>query len=199
MLSRKFFLFYISIFSILYSCKPKDQIKVFLNQSSKDYFSIQNNSSYNYVTLNDTNIQLEFKTSNFLTTFSNPDITNNEVISYDILSNEFPIKFTLKIESGPTQFKDRIALISNKNDSFFLGPFFFNLNSNFELPNNSKDSIFIIPSVTFNNTKFNDVIRIKLFDHALFNEIYFSKFKGMVAFSNKSEIIHYAIKNNIKN
>jgi hypothetical protein len=199
MVSHKFFLYYVLILSVLHSCKPKEQPKVLLNQSSKDYFSIQNNSIYNYTTLIDTNIQLEFKTANFFTTFSNPDITNNEVISYDLLCNDFPIQFTFKIESGPTQFKDRITVISKRNDSFFLGPFLFNLNGNFELPNGSKDSIYQVPSTKFNNTAFNDVIRIKLFNHPLFNEIYFAKFKGMVAFIDKNGKLHYAIKNNIIN
>ncbi|MDP2176622.1 MAG: hypothetical protein Q8K70_12000 [Bacteroidota bacterium] len=199
MLSHKFFLINVLIFSFLHACKPKELSKVFLSDSSKDYFSIQNNSNYTYTSFNDTNIQVNFKVSNFYTTFSNPDITNNEFITYDLTSNEFPIKFTFKIESGPTQFKDRITLISKKNDSLFIGPSLFNLNGNFDLSKNSKDSLSILPAKKFNNTTYDDVIRIKLFEHPMFNEIYYAKFKGLIAFSDKKGIIYYAIKTEIIN
>ena len=108
--------FILNIFglSIFFSCQPQDQQQHDLDSSTKAYFEVKNNSKFIFTELSDTNLNIEYTSSNYTNARSNPDIENTEILFYDLnASNQATL--TMRCQSGGTQFKDQIALITKKN------------------------------------------------------------------------------------
>ncbi len=182
-------LFFLS--AVFYSCKPQDQQKHSLDPNTKAYFDIKNGSKYTFTQPGDTNLVYIYTTSNYNNSQSNPDIENSEILSYDLNSPGKP-KITIRAESGGTQFRDRIAVVTNRNDSNFVGPIVFNLDGTFSTITNSGDTVFTYLNYMINGKSFNDVVRVKLYNTEIYREVFFAKNIGLIARKDRDGILYYA-------
>ncbi|MES2619191.1 MAG: hypothetical protein V4613_15040 [Bacteroidota bacterium] len=179
--------------SIMQSCKPTDQVKQVLDPSSKDYFEVKNGSTYTFTEISDTTISINYTSENYLNNQSNPDIENNEIMSYDLVSNGHP-KISIRTEAGGSTYKDRIAMITNRNDTNYVGPIIFNLGGTFSKIQNSRDTVFQYPSYTINNRTFTDVIRIVLYGNNLYLEVFYAKNIGLIGRKERAGKFYYVKK-----
>jgi hypothetical protein len=176
--------------SIFFSCQPQDQQQQDLDSSTKAYFEVKNNSKFIFTELSDTNLSIEYTSSNYTNGRSNPDIENTEILFYDLnASNQATL--TMRCQSGGTQFKDQIALITKKNDSSVIGPIVFNLGGEFAPSLGSGDSVFQYPTYQINATIYEDVVRVKLYNNIKYKEIYFAKNIGLVIRKEKNNKTYY--------
>lgn len=172
------------------SCKSQDQQQHDLDSYTKAYFDVRNNSKFVFTEMSDTNISIEYTSSNYNNSRANPDIENSEILFYDLnASNQ--ASFTIRCQSGGTQFKDQIAIISKQNDTTVIGPIIFNLGGSFSPGAGSGDSVFQYPSYKINATTFTDVIRVKLYNNARYKEIFFAKNIGLVIRREKNNKTFY--------
>ncbi len=181
------------LMAILFSCKPKAQQKHTLDPTSKEYFDVKNGSKYIFSEVGDSNVSIEYITSNYVNAQSNPDIENNEILTYDLNAVGQP-KISLRVESGGTQYKDRIALITTRNDSNFIGPIIYNLGGNFTTLPGSYDTIERLPTYRISDKVFENVVRIVIFYPVLYREVYFAKNIGLIAKREKNGKLYYARK-----
>ncbi len=179
--------------SILISCKPQNQQKHSLDPVTKEYFDVKNGSKYYFSEIGDTNVVSEYTVSSYNNSQSNPDIENSEILSYDLTATGQP-KITLRAESGGTQYRDRIAMITNRNDSNFVGPIIFNLGGAFSTIATSSDSVFTYPTYKINGKTFTDVVRVKLFYANFYREVFFAKNIGLIARIESNGKMYYAKK-----
>jgi hypothetical protein len=140
---------------------------------------------------------MEYTTGNYLNNQINPDIENSEILAYDITSPGQP-KITIRVEAGGTQYKDRIALVTNRNDSNFIGPIIYNLGGEFTTIAGSYDSVFRYPAYTINNKVFENVVKVVIYAPVLYKEIYYAKNIGLIARREKSGRLFYAKSFSIK-
>jgi hypothetical protein len=175
---------------LLASCQSQDQQQHDLDSYTKAYFEVKDNSKFIFTELSDTNINIEYISSNYTNDRANPDIENSEFLFYD-LNSPNQATFTIRCQSGGTQFKDQIALITKQNDSTVIGPIFFNLGGAFSAGAGSGDSVFQYPTYKINSTTFSDVVRIKLFNNIKYKEIYFAKNIGLIVRKEKNNKTYY--------
>lgn len=187
-------LFFLSV--VLFSCKPQDQQKHSLDPNTKAYFDVRNGSKYTFTQPGDTNVVYQYSTSNYNNSQSNPDIENSEILSYDLNAAGQP-KITIRAESGGTQYRDRIAVVTNRNDTNFVGPIIFNLDGSFSTIANSGDTVFTYPTYTINGKVFNDVVRVKLFNTEIYREVFFAKNIGLIARKERNGTFYYAKSYNV--
>lgn len=192
----KYFISFVLIACFIASCKDTNVDSVLLNQSTKDFFNIKNGSNYQFVSMPDTNTISTYTVENYNNLFSNPDISNNEIMFYDMKSQNNPT-FTIRAEAGNTKFNDRITLLTRKNDSIFVGPILFNTSGTFSAVVDSKDTVTNISSIVFGNTSYTDVIKIAPFNHPLYKEIYYAKGFGLIARKENSNALYYSKRNQI--
>lgn len=176
--------------SIMQSCKPTDQVKQVLDPSSKDYFEVKNGSTYTFTDISDTTISIKYTSENYLNNQSNPDIENNEIMSYDLVSSGQP-KISIRTEAGGSTYKDRIAMITNRNDTNYVGPIIFNLGGTFSKIQNSSDSVIQHPFYTINNRTYSDVVRIVLGGNNLYKEVYYAKNIGLIGKKERNGKFYY--------
>jgi hypothetical protein len=176
--------------SIFVSCQPQEQEQHDLDSYTKAYFEVKNNSKFIFTDLSDTNINLEYTSSNYTNSRANPDIENSEFLFYD-LNSPNQATLTMRCQSGGTQFKDQIAMITKKNDSTVIGPIIFNLGGKFTPGSGSGDSVFQYPTYQINSTIYTDVVRVKLYNNIKYKEIYFAKNIGLVIRKEKTNKTYY--------
>lgn len=176
--------------AVFVSCKPQDQQQHDLDSYTKAYFEIKNNSKFVFTEASDTNVNILYTASNFTTGRANPDIENSEIMFYDLTANN-QASFTIRCQSGGTQFKDQIAMLTKQNDSTVIGPIIFNLGGAFSPGAGSGDSVFQYPSYKINETTFTDVVRVKLYNNIKYKEIFFAKNLGLIIRKEKNNKIFY--------
>lgn len=164
---------------MLQSCKPTDQAKQVLDQSSKDYFEVKDGSSYTFTESGDTNVSIVYTSEKYINNQSNPDIENNEIMSYDLVSNGQP-KITIRTEAGGSTYKDRIAMITNKNDTNYVGPIIYNLGGTFSKIQGSSDTVYQYPSYTVGTRTYSNVVRVILYSNPMYTEVFYAKNIGLV-------------------
>lgn len=164
----------------LFACTQDKQTPQKLDPITKAYFDFKDGSIYVYTDYSDTNVSMVYTSQGYINTQSNPDIENNEIMTYDWVSTGKPT-YTIRCESGGAQFKDRIALITKFNDSIVIGPISFNVGGVFSSGVNSFDSIHQYPTYTIKNQTFNDVVRITPYQNTRYKEIWYAKDIGLVA------------------
>jgi len=191
----KYFALYISTVSIFFSCKPKDQAKHSLSGSTKEYFDIKNQSKYYFTEISDTNTTIVYTSKNYVNSQANPDIENSEILVYDLDAGAgYPV-FTVRCESGGSEFKDRIALLANIDGTLNIGAVVFNQNGNFSTTNSVGDSAFLYPTYTINGKIFNDVIKVKLHSsNPLYSEIFYAKHIGLIGRKEKKDNKFFYVK-----
>ncbi|MCC6818504.1 MAG: hypothetical protein IT245_06420 [Bacteroidia bacterium] len=173
-----------------YSCSKDKQTPQKLDESTKEYFDVKDGSKYIFTEVSDTNITLEYTSQGYINTQSNPDIENNEILTYDLICSGQP-SLTMRAESGGAQFKDRIAIITRFNDTTVIGPVCFNLGGVFSTGVNSFDSIKQHLTYTINGQVFEDVVRIKPYQNSRYKEIFFAKKIGLIARKEVSGKFYY--------
>jgi hypothetical protein len=191
----KYFALYIFSCSILFSCKPKEQEKHSLHETTKDYFLVRDQSKYFFTEFNDTNQTILYSSKNFINSQANPDIENSEIMVYDLEASAGKPKFTVRCESGGSEFKDRIALLTNIDGNISIAAVFFNQGGNFSISNGSGDSIFTHSSYLIKDKLFTDVVRVKLNpSHPLYTELFFAKQIGFIGRKEKKDDKFYYVK-----
>jgi hypothetical protein len=178
--------------TIIFACNTKTQAKQSLDQTTKDYFDIKDGSTYTFANVNDTNMTIVYTTSGFFNNQSNPDIENSEVMSYD-LKCAGQKSITIRSETGGAQFKDRIAVVTNRNDTNYAGPVIFNTQGTFSTIQ-SVDSVYQYPSYTINTNVYKDVVKVVMKTNNIYKEIYFAKYLGMIAKKERDGTFLYAKK-----
>lgn len=181
----KYFAFYLSL-AVFAACKPKEQAKHSLHQTTKDYFEVRNGSKYYFTEASDTNLTIEYTAGNYVNQQANPDIENSEILVYDLSGAAKLPTYTIRCETGGSEFKDRIALIVKSGDTSTLGAVVFNQGGNFTTIAGTGDSLIMYPAYVLNGKLFNDVIRIKLFDNPLYREIFYAKGIGLIGRKEKA-------------
>jgi hypothetical protein len=172
------------------ACNKKNPNVQTLDESTKAYFGIKDNSTFVFTEVSDTNISIEYRSKNYINSLSNPDIENNEIMSYDLEATGMPL-ISIRSESGGLQYKDRVAMISKYNDTTVIGPVVFNLANTFSVAFNSGDSVFQYGTFNINGMNFNDVVRIKPKKNTLYSEIYYAKNIGLIGRKEKSGKFYY--------
>lgn len=172
------------------SCSPDKQTKQSLDPTTKEYFEVKNGSIFVFTDSADTTQSIVYTSQNYINTQSNPDIENNEIMVYELVSPGKP-KYSIRSESGGAQFKDRIALVTNSNDSNTIGPITYNLGGVFSTGINSYDSVFQYPTYTIKGITFNDVVRLKAFQNPRYYEIYYAKNIGLIARKEKNNKFYF--------
>lgn len=186
----KFFIHLFFIAFVIKGCKPTSQAANKLDESTKQFFEQKNGASYTFTNYYDTAMSFQYTVNNYVNNQANPDIENNEIISYDLTS---PGKetITIRCESGGTTYKDRIAMLTKINDTIVVGPIIFNLAGQFSPSSGNYDSVFQYPTYSINGKVFEDVIRIKLHNHIKYKEIFYSKYIGLIRRDLKDGNIYY--------
>lgn len=172
------------------ACEKKNPNIQTLDESTKAYFAIKDNSTFVFTELSDTNISIEYRSKNYINSLSNPDIENNEIMSYDLEASGKPL-ISIRSESGGLQYKDRVAMITKYNDTTVIGPVVFNLGNTFSVAFNSGDSVFQYGNYSINGKSFNDVVRIKPKNNSLYTEIYYAKNIGLIARKENNGKFYY--------
>ncbi len=191
----KYFSLYIFSCSVMFSCKPKEQTKHSLHESTKEYFLVRDQSKYHFTEANDTSQTITYTSKNFINNQANPDIENSEIMVYDLDAGAGKTVFTVRCESGGSEFKDRIALLANNSGSISIAAVFFNQGGNFSAANGSGDSIFFHSNYLLNDKLFNDVVRVKLNpSHPAYTELYFAKNTGFIGRKEKKDDKFYYAK-----
>lgn len=185
-----YFVLNIICISVFMSCKPKEQEKSDLDSGTKDYFEIRDNYKFIFTKSSDTNISIEYTSSNFNNTRANPDIENSEIMFYDLNANVKP-KYNIRCQAGGGKFNDQIALVTFYDDSTYIGPVFYNVNGDFIPGQKTGDSVLIHSTYNLNGIVYPDVIRVKLFAHLKYNEVYFAKGLGLVGIKLKDNTLLY--------
>jgi hypothetical protein len=194
------FLSVLSIICLLSSCDDMEIPAIDINEVPKKFFNIQNGSKLTYVNINDTNKETDYFVANYYNTYVNPDISNNEVLYYELVSPTINASFLMRIESGGksiNSFNDRISMIYKSNDTFNVGALFFYTDAKFLPPIESGDSVELLDSITIGNRTFQLVIKVKLIDNPIFNEVYFANGIGLVGYIRKNESLVYLKKSTI--
>ena len=176
--------------AFIFACKPKNQAANKLSESSKEFFEIKNGSEFIFGLTSDTGYSLKYTSSNFINNQANPDIENNEIMTYDLTLNNFPT-FTVRTEAGGTQYKDRIAILTKFKDTLTVGPVLFNLNGNFEPQPGTFDSVFQYPTYTIGTRTYNNVLRVKMSNHAKYKQMVFAKKLGIISYTNKQDLTYF--------
>jgi hypothetical protein len=193
------FLFVLSIIFLLSSCDDKEIPAIDINEVPKKFFNIQNGSKLTYVNVNDTNKETDYFVANYYNTYVNPDISNNEVLYYELVSPTENASFLMRIESGGkalNAFNDRISMIYKQNDTFTVGALFFYTDSKFIPPVETGDSVQLLDNRTIGNRTF-QFIRVKLKNNPIFKEVYFAEGIGLVAYIRKNGSLVYLKKSTI--
>ncbi len=191
----KHFTLYIFSIILLFSCKPKEQAKHSLHQSTKDFFGVKDQSKYVFTEVGDTNVSILYTSKNFVNSQANPDIENSEIMIYDLDGGAGQPAFTVRCESGGSEFKDRIALLSIIDGKTSIAAVVFNQAGNFTTANSAGDSAIFHPTYTINNQVFNDVVRVKLNPaNPLYSEIYYAKHIGLIARREKKDNKFFYVK-----
>jgi hypothetical protein len=194
------FLSVLSIIFLLSSCDDKEIPAIDINEVPKKFFNIKNGSKLTYVNVNDTIKESDYYVANYYNTYVNPDISNNEVLYYELVSPTENASFLIRIESGGKSinaFNDRISLIYKSNDTFTVGALFFYTDSKFLPPIEAGDSVQLLDSRTIGNRTFQSVIRVKLRNNPIFNEVYFAEGIGLVGYIRKNGSLIYLKKSTI--
>jgi hypothetical protein len=194
------FLSVLSIIFLLSSCDDKEIPAIDINEVPKKFFNIKNGSKLTFVNVNDTNKESDYYVANYYNTYVNPDISNNEVLYYELVSPTENASFLIRIESGGKSinaFNDRISMIYKSNDTFTVGALFFYTDSKFLPPIEAGDSVQLLESRTIGNRTFQSVIRVKLRNNPIFNEVYFAEGIGLVGYIRKNGSLIYLKKSTI--
>jgi hypothetical protein len=194
------FLSVLSIIFLLSSCDDKEIPAIDINEVPKKFFNIQNGSKLTYVNVNDTNKETDYYVANHYNTYVNPDISNNEVLYYELVSPTANASFLMRIESGGKSinaFNDRISMIYKSNDTFTVGALFFYTDAKFLPPVEAGDSVQLLDSRTIGNRTFQSVLRIKLRNNPIFNEVYFANGIGLVGYIRKNGSLVFLKKSTI--
>lgn len=187
----KHFIVLLSISTFVFtSCKDRTQNVQKLDESTRAYFEVKNDSKYVFTELSDTNISITYTSKNYINNTANQDIENNEIMSYEMEANGFPV-LTFRSESGGLQFKDRIAMLTKINDSMVIGPVMFNLGGVFSAGFNSGDSITQYATYNLNGYVYNDVVRVKPYSNLLYKEVFFAKNIGLIGRKEKNGKFYY--------
>jgi hypothetical protein len=115
------------------------------------------------------------------------------VLGYNLKANGMK-SITLRCETGGAQFKDRIALITNRNDTNFAGPIIFNLTGTFSAIQSYTDSVYQYPVYTINNKEFKDVVKVVSKQNPIYTEVYYAKYIGLIAKREKDGSFMYVKK-----
>lgn len=175
---------------LVFSCTPDKQTPQKLDPVTKDYFEVKNGSIYVFTEVGDTNITQVYTSQNYINTQANPDIENNEILVYDLVSSGNPT-FTVRCESGGAQFKDRIALITTHKDTTVIGPITYNVGGTFSTGVNSGDSVFKYNKYVINGVEFDTVVRVKPLVNARYKEIFYAKRIGLIARRETNNKFYY--------
>ena len=200
MIYYKPFLSVLSIIFILSSCDDKDIPAIDINEVPKKFFNIQNGSKLTYVNVNDTNKEADYYVANYYNTYVNPDISKNEVLYYELVSSTENASFMMRIESGGKAlnvFNDRISMIYKHNDTFTVGALFFYTDSKFIPTVETGDSVQLLDNRTIGHRLFQSVLRVKLRNNPIFNEVYFAEGTGLVGYIRKNGSLVYLKKSTI--
>ena len=189
----KYFAFYLFLTAFI-ACKPKEQTKHTLHPTTKDYFEVKNGSKYYFTEAGDTSQTFEYTAGNFVNQQANPDIENSEILVYDLSGVGKQPLYTIRCETGGSEFKDRIALVVKSGDTSILGAVVFNQGGNFTTIAGSGDSLTLYPSYILNGKLFDDVIKVKLFNNPLYREIYYAKGIGLIGRKEKAGDKFYYVK-----
>jgi hypothetical protein len=191
----KYFGLYIFSVSLLFSCKPKEQAKHSLNGSTKEYFEVKDQSQYVFADYSDTTITVSYTTKNYFNSQANPDIENSEILFYDLDAGAGKTYFTVRCESGGSEFRDRIALVANNNGNISIAAILFNQGGNFTTSNGSGDSVLLYPTYTIKNRTYSDVIRVKLNpSNPDYRETLFAKHIGLIGYMEKKDNKYFFLK-----
>lgn len=191
---NKPFLTVLSIFFLFNACNDSTIPQVSINEVPKKFFNIQNGSQFTFVNANDTNKDLNYQSANYFNAFTNPDISNNEVLSYELNSSTEPISYLIRIEAGgssTTPYNDRVSFIQKSNDTLSIGALMFYSNAQFIAPLETRDSVHFFNTRTIGNRQFQSVLRVKLFSNPKFNEVYFADGIGLVGYIRKNGSLVY--------
>jgi hypothetical protein len=200
MIYYKPFLSVLSIIFLLSSCDDKEIPAININEVPKKFFNIQNGSKLTYVNINDTNKETDYYVANYYNTYVNPDISKNEVLYYELVSPTENTSFLMRIESGGKAldvFSDRISLIYKQNDTFNVGALFFYTDFKFLPTVETGDSVHLFDNRTIGNRLFQSVLRVKIRNNPIFNEVYFAEGIGMVGYIRKNGSLVYLKKSTI--
>jgi hypothetical protein len=190
MKAAKNFIVYIAASAFFVSCGSDKQTAQKLDSTTKDYFEVKNGSIYVFTEVGDTTINSVYTSESYINTQANPDIENNEIMTYNLVSSGNPT-YTIRCESGGAQFKDRIALITQKNDTLVIGPIVFNLGGTFTTGINSYDSAIFYPSYTINGRVFSNVVRVKPYQNTKYLEVFYAKNIGLIGRREKNNKFYY--------
>lgn len=191
MKAAKKFIVYIAASALFASCGTDKQAPQKLDATTKAYFEVQNGSIYVFTETGDTSISIVYTSENYINTQANPDIENNEIMTYSLVSAN-KATYSIRCESGGAQFKDRIALITQQNDSTIIGPVVFNSGGNFSTGvNNTADSAVYYPTYTINGRVFNDVVRVKPRTNIKYIEVFYAKNIGLIGRKEKNNKFYY--------
>lgn len=184
-------IFLISV--MIFACNTKKQATQSLDAVTKDYFEVKDGSTYTFANVNDSNMETVYTSSEFFNNQSNPDIENSEVLGYTLKAAGMKT-ISMRCETGGAQFKDRIALITNRNDTNFAGPIIFYVNGNFSPIQNYTDSVYQLPTVTINNRTFKDVVKVVSKQNLIYTEVYYAKYIGLIAKKERDGTFMYVKK-----
>ncbi|MFM6984130.1 MAG: hypothetical protein ACKOXF_08350 [Chitinophagaceae bacterium] len=190
MKAAKNFIVYIAASAFLVACGSDKQTPQKLDSTTKDYFEVKNGSIYVFTEVGDTSISTVYTSESYINTQANPDIENNEIMTYNLVSPG-NATYTIRCESGGAQFKDRIALITQKNDTLVVGPIVFNLGGTFTTGINSYDSAVYYPTYTINGRVFNNVVRVKPYQNIRYTEVFYAKNIGLIGRREKNNKFYY--------
>ncbi len=190
MKAAKNFIVYIAASAFLMACGSDKQTAQKLDTTTKEYFEVKNGSIYVFSEVGDTSISNVYTSESYINSQANPDIENNEIMTYNLVSSG-NATYTVRCESGGAQFKDRIALITQKNDTLVVGPIVFNLGGTFTTGINSYDSAVFYPTYTINGRVFNNVVRVKPYQNIKYIEVFYAKNIGLIGRREKNNKFYY--------
>lgn len=190
MKAAKNFILYVFATVLFAACGTDKQTPQKLDATTKAYFEVKDGSIYVFSEVGDTSISTVYTSESYINTQANPDIENNEILTYNLVSPG-NATYTIRCESGGAQFKDRVALITQKNDSTVIGPIIFNIGGTFSTGVNSYDSAIYYPTYTINGRVFNDVVRAKPFNNIKYIEVFYAKNIGLIGRKEKNNKFYY--------
>jgi hypothetical protein len=178
----------------LYGCKDEPASKNLLDSFTRNYFDFAEDSRWEFTSSGDSDrIAQEFTLKNRVNQFRMED--NSEFILYELVEKE-EYKLSFRIETGPSGYSDRIAVLEIKNNGTpSLLSLFWVQKDGFYVEKGQKDTMTYMGTVNINGVNYEEVWQYSSANKDRIRKLMVSKNKGIILMRHRNADADLMLKN----
>lgn len=167
------------IFILLSGCADKPQVNIrYIYEQTKDYFYFQEGSFWTYQSEDSTETET-YKLENLVDFIHKENQSQN--LTYDLIRDD-NYKMTLRIETGPIDYADRVVyLVFKGTEKMTIGALVYSKNEGFYVKVN--ESVPVADTMSIGDRTYEKVITLSDTNYPEFSEVIIAKGYGMVSFT----------------